>query len=63
MRITVSSRFQITIPRRIREHLGIQPGMKLEMTIIQDRIECIPVRNIETMRGFLRGMDTTVERE
>jgi hypothetical protein len=28
-----------------------------------DRIELIPLRPIQEMRGFLKGIDTTVERE
>ena len=61
--VTVSPKFQVVIPREIREALGIQPGQKVQVIQYQNRIEFIPVRPIEQMRGFLKGIDTTVERE
>ncbi|MCG2770183.1 MAG: AbrB/MazE/SpoVT family DNA-binding domain-containing protein [Anaerolineae bacterium] len=61
--VTVSPKFQIVIPRRIRQSLDIQPGMKVQVIRYGDRIELIPLRPIEEARGFLRGIDTTVERE
>lgn len=62
-KVTVSPKFQIVIPQEVREALAIQPGEKLEVFQHDNRIELIPVRPIQEMRGFLRGMDTTVERE
>jgi AbrB family looped-hinge helix DNA binding protein len=61
--VTVSPKFQVVIPREIREALGIKPGQKVQVLQYQNRIEFIPVRPIEQMRGFLSGIDTTVERE
>jgi AbrB family looped-hinge helix DNA binding protein len=61
--VTVSPKYQVVIPREIREALGIQPGQKVQVLQFQNRIEFIPVRPIEQMRGFLKGIDTTVERE
>jgi AbrB family looped-hinge helix DNA binding protein len=61
--VIVSPKFQVVIPREIREALGIQPGQKVQVLQYQNRIEFIPVRPIEQMRGFLRGIDTTIERE
>jgi len=61
--VTVSPKFQIVIPRRIRQSLDIQPGMKVQVIRYGDRIELIPLRPIEEARGFLKGIDTTVERE
>lgn len=60
---TVSPKYQIVIPRRIRESLGIQPGQKVQVILYENRIELIPVRPIQEARGFLRGIDTKVERE
>lgn len=60
---TVSSKFQVVIPRRIRESLGIRPGQKLQIIRYGNRIELIPIKPIQETRGFLKGMDTTVERE
>ena len=61
--VKVSPKFQIVISRRIRQSLDIQPGMKLQVIRYGDRIELIPLRPIEEARGFLKGINTTVERE
>ena len=60
---TISPKFQIVIPRRIRESLGIRPGQKMQVILYEGRIELIPVKPIREARGFLQGIDTTVERE
>lgn len=61
--ITISPKFQIVIPKAIRDLLRLQPGQKIQAVAYEDRIELIPVRRPKDMRGFLRGIDTTVERE
>jgi AbrB family looped-hinge helix DNA binding protein len=61
--VTVSPKFQVVIPRKIRQSLGIKPGQKVQVIRYGDRIELIPLRAVKEMRGFLRGIDTTVERE
>jgi AbrB family looped-hinge helix DNA binding protein len=61
--VTVSDDFQIEIPLEARESLGIQPGQKIQVLLYNNRIEFIPVKPISQMRGFLEGLDTTVERE
>lgn len=61
--VTVSDDFQIEIPLAARESLGIQPGQKIQVLLYNNRIEFIPVKPISQMRGFLEGIDTTVERD
>ena len=61
--VTLSPKFQVVIPQAIREALHLTPGEKLRVLRYADRVEFIPVRPIQQMRGFLRGMDTTIERE
>ncbi|HMJ07552.1 MAG TPA: AbrB/MazE/SpoVT family DNA-binding domain-containing protein [Pyrinomonadaceae bacterium] len=61
--VTLSSKFQIVIPQSIREELQLTPGEKFRVIRYSDRVELIPVREMEEMRGFLRGMDTIIERE
>jgi len=61
--ITVSPKFQVVIPRAIREALGLEPGQKVQAFQYQNRVELIPVRSVREMRGFLEGMDTNVPRE
>ncbi len=61
--VTVSPKFQVVIPRAIREALGLQAGQKVQALQYQNRIEFIPVRPMKMMRGFLKGLDTTVARD
>jgi len=61
--VTVSSKFQVVIPKDIRERLRLEVGQKFQVIEYGDRIELVPVKNLRDMRGFLKGMDTTIERE
>jgi AbrB family looped-hinge helix DNA binding protein len=61
--VTLSPKFQVVIPQAIRQALHLAPGEKLRVLRYAGRVEFIPVRPIEQMRGFLRGMDTRIERE
>jgi AbrB family looped-hinge helix DNA binding protein len=61
--VTVSSKFQLVIPQRAREQLGLAPGQKMQVIVYDGRIELLPVRPAKKMRGFLRGIDTKVPRE
>ena len=61
--VKVSPKFQVVIPRKIRESLGIRPGQRIEVLLYEGRVEFIPLRRMKEMRGFLRGIDTTVERD
>ena len=61
--VTVSPKYQVVIPRKVREALKITPGLKIQVIAYDNRIELIPVREISQMRGFLSGMDTSLDRE
>jgi AbrB family looped-hinge helix DNA binding protein len=61
--LVISPKFQVVIPKSIRELLRLRPGQKVQVLAYEGRIELIPVRKLQEMRGFLRGLDTTVERE
>ena len=61
--VTISPKFQVVIPREIRERLGLEPGQKVQAVAYENRIEFIPVRALKSMRGFLSGLDTTVRRD
>ena len=60
---TVSSKYQIVIPRKIRIQLGIKAGQKVQVLPYEGRIEIIPIGSIKKAKGFLKGIDTKVERE
>ncbi|MDP1696721.1 MAG: AbrB/MazE/SpoVT family DNA-binding domain-containing protein [Xanthomonadaceae bacterium] len=61
--VTVSTKFQVVIPLAVRQTMGLVPGTKLQVIHYEDRIEMIPVRPSKSLRGSLRGMDTSVPRE
>jgi AbrB family looped-hinge helix DNA binding protein len=61
--LTVSSKYQIVLPAHMRANLGIKPGEKLHAIEYSGRIELVPVRSIQSARGSLKGIDTTVERD
>lgn len=61
--VTISSKYQVVIPKAVRERLKIKPGQKVEAFAVGGRIELVPVRPISEMRGFLKGMDPNFERE
>lgn len=61
--VTLSPKFQVVIPRRVRERMKLRAGEKFEVISFDDRIELIPIRPMSEMRGFLKGLDPTFERE
>jgi AbrB family looped-hinge helix DNA binding protein len=61
--VTMSQKFQVVIPKEIREKLGLSPGQRVEAIAYENRIELIPLRPIRQMRGFLKGIDTSIKRE
>ena len=61
--VTISPKFQVVIPKEIRESMGLEPGQKVHAMAYNNRIELIPVRSLKEMRGFLAGIDTSVPRE
>jgi len=61
--VKISPKYQVVIPKAIREELELKPGQTVQVIAHGDRIEMIPVRNMREMRGFLWGIDTTVKRD
>jgi AbrB family looped-hinge helix DNA binding protein len=61
--VTISPKFQVVIPKNIRERLHLIPGQKVQTIVFGDRIELIPVQPMKKMRGFLKGIDTSVPRD
>ncbi|MCX6148996.1 MAG: AbrB/MazE/SpoVT family DNA-binding domain-containing protein [Ignavibacteriales bacterium] len=61
--VTVSPKYQVVIPKEIREKLKLKPGQKLQIIQFEDRIEFLQIKNIRDARGFLKGMNTDIERE
>jgi AbrB family looped-hinge helix DNA binding protein len=61
--VTISPKFQVVIPQSIREAMGLRSGEKAKMVLFRNRIEIIPMRDIRTLRGYLKGIDTGFVRE
>jgi AbrB family looped-hinge helix DNA binding protein len=61
--VTVSPKFQVVIPQKVREMLGVKAGQKMTVLAYDNRIVLIPTRPIQEARGSLKGMDTSVERD
>jgi len=61
--VKISPKFQVVIPRKIRESLHLTPDQKIQVIPYGNRIELIPERPISEMRGFLKGINTEIERE
>ncbi|MBN1676713.1 MAG: AbrB/MazE/SpoVT family DNA-binding domain-containing protein [Kiritimatiellae bacterium] len=61
--VTVSPKYQVVIPRAVRQRMDIHPGEKFQVVSFDDRIELMRTRPMREMRGFLKGLDPTFERE
>lgn len=61
--VKISPKFQVVIPRAVRERLQLEPGQRVQALVYEDRIELIPVRPARALRGLLRGIDSTVARD
>jgi AbrB family looped-hinge helix DNA binding protein len=61
--VTVSPKFQVVIPKTVRESMQLRPGQKMQVIEYAGRIELIPERDIKELRGFLKGINTEFKRE
>lgn len=62
-KVTISPKFQVVIPRSVRERLHLRPGQQVQVIPYENRIEFIPLRPARELRGSLRGMSTDLARE
>ncbi len=61
--VTVSPKYQVVIPKEVRESMGIFSGQKIQVLTYQNRIELIPIKPMKKLKGFLKGIDTEVSRD
>jgi AbrB family looped-hinge helix DNA binding protein len=61
--VSVSTKYQVVIPRATRKQLHIEPGQKMQVIGYDNRVVFVPLRPIEAARGSLRGLDTTIARD
>jgi AbrB family looped-hinge helix DNA binding protein len=56
--VTVSPKFQVVIPKRVREQFGLRAGQALQVIALPGRIELVPSQPASALRGFLQGRNT-----
>jgi AbrB family looped-hinge helix DNA binding protein len=61
--VTVSPKYQVVIPKTVRDALHLRPGQKMQVVEYEGRIEFIPERDFKELRGFLKGINTEFKRE
>ena len=61
--VTISPKFQVVIPQKIRESMGLRSGEKAKVISFKNRIEIIPVCNVRELRGYLKGIETLILRD
>ena len=61
--VTISSKYQVVIPKDVREKHNIKPGQEVQVFYYDGRIEIILLKNIKKTRGIARGIDTSIQRE
>ena len=62
-RTKVSSKYQVVIPKDVRESAGIRVGQEFQVIAKGGMVTLVPDRPISSMRGFIRGIRTTGFRE
>jgi AbrB family looped-hinge helix DNA binding protein len=60
---TVSSKYQVVIPREIREQFTVKPGQKVAFIPYKHTLRVVVLPPIEDAYGFLEGIDTDVPRD
>ena len=61
--VKISPKFQVVIPKKVRESMQLKPGQQMQVIEYGNRVELIPTKNVESMRGFMKGINTEFKRE
>jgi AbrB family looped-hinge helix DNA binding protein len=61
--VTVSPKYQVVIPKDVRDALGIISGQKIQVLTYKNRIELIPLKPIKKLMGAFKGIDTEIDRD
>ena len=61
--VTVSPKYQVVIPLKVRERMRVKPGQKMHVIAYDNMVVFIPVRPIKQARGSLKGIDTRIDRD
>jgi len=55
----LSSKYQIVIPKKIRESMDLRPGMEVDFIELDGIVAIVKVKALEELRGTLKGIDTS----
>jgi AbrB family looped-hinge helix DNA binding protein len=61
--VTISPKYQVVIPKIVRDLMQLRPGQKMRVMVHKGRIELIPERELKELRGLLEGCDTDFRRD
>ncbi len=61
--VTVSSKFQVVIPKEIRDDIGLKVGTMMEVITYGTRIEFIPIQPMKNLKGLFKDLNTDIDRE
>ena len=61
--VTISSKFQVVIPREVREQFNLKPGQKIMFIPFNNILHVVIVPSIKQARGMFKGIDTDIQRE
>ena len=61
--VKISPKFQVVIPKKVRESMQLRPGQQMQVVEYGNRVELIPIKSVESMRGFMKGINTEFTRE
>lgn len=62
-RTRVSSKYQVVIPKEVRDRHGLKPGLEMQVISKGTSIILVPDRPLSAFRGLLRGMPAAGHRE
>jgi len=54
--VTLSSKYQLVLPRGARERLQLRPGMRITVLDKGGVIFLVPERSLRSFRGIVRGV-------
>jgi len=61
--VKISPKFQVVIPKKVRESMRLKPGQQMQVIEYGNRVEFIPTKSVESMRGFMKGINKEFKRE
>jgi AbrB family looped-hinge helix DNA binding protein len=58
--VVLSSKYQVVIPKKVRETIGLKAGASFEIITYSNRIELVPIKPMKKLKGVLKGIDTHI---